>query len=201
MQFQIAVSHIVPTLAEPLVLGLRRLGARVIEDPRPGPEDTLNPLFSAPIALFISHDYLAGLAHPAAAERYRLLRWAIGDAVATATRASPLRGRGRGAAAPEGALSLTCVFSGGELASFLFRPGLRERAREQALERMFSVLEACARRDDSLLIRARQRLGTESWRILLRFDERRGEWVPGAVVGTDGPRGGRAGRLAPLPAA
>lgn len=198
MQFQIAVSHFMPTLAGPLVAGLRRVGARVIEDHRTPEEAPTDPLFPAPIALFIGHDYLAGLTHPAAAERYRLLKWAIGDAVSTATRAA--RPDRRATGVPDAALSLTCVFSRAELACFLFRPGLGDRAAEHALERMFSVLEACSRGDDSLLIRARERLGTESWRILLRFDERVREWVP-AGIGVGQARLRQMERLAPVSAA
>ncbi|HUH13908.1 MAG TPA: hypothetical protein VMK65_12405 [Longimicrobiales bacterium] len=200
MQFQIAVSHIMPTLAQPLVEGLRRIGARVIEDPREQEEVRHDPLFPAPVTLFISHEYLAGLTHPAAAERYRLLKWAIGDAVTSASRAPRPRWRPQAAGMPEIALSLTCVFSRGELASFLFRPGRGERVTEQALERMFSVLEACSRTDDSLLLRARERLGTKSWRIMLRFDDRQREWVPAGIVGA-GRRQGRTPRQGPLPAA
>ena len=198
MQFQIAVSHFMPTLAGPLVMGLRRVGARVIEDHRTPEEAPTDPLFPAPIALFIGHDYLAGLTHPAAAERYRLLKWAIGDAVGSATRAPRLERRGAGG--QDAALSLTCVFSRAELACFLFPPGLGHSATEHALERMFSVLEACSRGDDSLLIRARERLGTESWRILLRFDERVREWVP-AGIGVGEARVGQLERLAPVSAA
>ena len=198
MQFQIAVSHFMPTLAGPLVLGLRRVGARVIEDHRTPEEAPTDPLFPAPIALFIGHDYLAGMTHPAAAERYRLLKWAIGDAVGSATRAPRLERRG--ASVQDAALSLTCVFSRAELACFLFRPGLGDSATEHALERMFSVLEACSRGHDSLLTRARERLGTESWRILLRFDERVREWVP-AGIGVGEARVGQLERLAPVSAA
>lgn len=186
MQHDFAVSHFVPELAEHLVQVLRGLGAHVVEDRRKRSRDHgLGPLLAAPVAVFIRFEYLMALQHAGVSPRYRLLKWALEDAVEAAT-LYPLRKSGE--EEPRSAITLCCVFEPTELASFRFPPGLGRRGRERALARFFSVLETCAGAEDSLLSRARQRLGSGGWRLDLRFDEREGEWVVAGIDQDEAPR-------------
>lgn len=176
MQHDVAVSHFVPELGGHLVEVLRSLGARVVEDRRAdGAERELSPPLRAPVAIFISHGYWSSMQRPS--PRYRLLRWALEDAVEAAMLYPPPADPSE---KPRVAIAVCCVFSDSELATFGFPPGLRRQDCTRALERAFSVLDTCSDPHDSLLLRARERLGN-GWRLDLRFDELDGEWVTAGI--------------------